>query len=457
MLTLATRTTKSEGKAPLITKIRIGTQVVRFNLRLIVDITKWNEVSNAKTDIPLNNYLKKLGYYRKLQDIEYAIQELRRHHRLTRDSVEKAIQDVILTEIREQVAKGRALAKDIEKRSKNNIKTFLTEYVDGVANGLVRGSKGEKYSANSVRVWKQFRRIFIIFYDKRPFTWEDINQTVIDRFIAYLEDECGYMRSTNYRYISVFRTLVRIAEKKGLHNNYVAKALFHIPPVREQDKMKEIYLTKDELQALYEMKLEGLEDKVRDVFLIGCYTAQRFSDYSRIDEHCIATTTKGTRVINLVQVKTKVKVVVPILDSRLEALLKKYNYNVPNLNDVVFNRYIKEICQRLSQRMPSLARMERTKLTKVELAMQSKARKEGKEVFNYDEQGYPIKPRWQLVMSHTARRTAITNMFLSKKYTTGQMMHVSGHKKEKTFYDYVKLSLDEYADHIADASVDGLF
>lgn len=221
--------------------------------------------------------------------------------------------------------------------------------------------------------------------------------------------------------------------------------------------MKEIYLTKDELQALYEMKLEGLEDKVRDVFLIGCYTAQRFSDYSRIDKHCITTTPKGTRVIKLMQVKTKANVVVPILDTRLETLLKKYNYNVPALNDVVFNRYIKSICCQFSETTPSFAKMERTKLTKKELALQAKEREKGNEPFVFDAQGFPIKPRWQLVTSHTARRTAITNMFLSGQYTTGQMMHVSGHAKEATFYNYVKLSLDEFADHIADAAGDGLF
>lgn len=37
------------------------------------------------------------------------------------------------------------------------------------------------------------------------------------------------------------------------------------------------------------------------------------------------------------------------------------------------------------------------------------------------------------------------------------MMHVSGHKKEKTFYNYIKSSLDEYADNVADSTSDGLF
>ena len=455
MLKLVIRTKKSEGNTSLFTKVRVGAQAVWVNLRLVVEIGKWNNVS--KSDIKSKNYLEKLGHYRKLQDIEYAFQELKLHNRLSKENIEAAVQSVVLAEVRERVEKERTLAKEIEDRRKNNIKTFLIEYVEGINKGLVRGNNGEKYTPNSIKIWNQFKRIFLEFYNKRPFDWQDISQVIADRFISYLEDDCGYMRSTNERYISLFRTLVRIAEKKGIHTNHIAKSVFHIPPVREQDKAKEIYLTKEELLALYDMKLSGLEEKVRDVFLIGCYTAQRFSDYSRIDEHCIGTTPKGTRIIKLAQVKTKAQVVIPILDPKLETLLKKYDYNVPCLNDVVFNRYIKEICHRLSETTPSLANKERTKLNKKELIREQKARKESKELFEYDEQGIPVKPRWELVSSHTARRTAITNMFLCGNYTTGQMMHVSGHKKEKTFYNYIKLSLDEFADNVASASADGLF
>lgn len=455
MLNLTIRTKKSGGNAPLFTKIRIGQQVVWINLRLNVDIVKWGDVSNSV--VKCKNYLEKMGYYRKLQDIEYGFQELRFQNRLNKNSIEDTVQNVVFAEVRERFQKEKALAKEIENHKQNNVKAFLAEYVDGINKGLVRGNNGEKYTPNSIKIWNQFKRVFMDFYDKRPFDWKDINQVVADSFISYLEDDCGYMRSTNERYISLFRTIVRVAEKKGVHTNYTAKSVFHIPPVREQDKAKEIYLTKDELQALYEMELSGLEEQVRDVFLIGCFTAQRFSDYSRIDEHCIGTTPKGTRVIKLEQIKTKAKVVIPILDNRLEALLEKYKYNVPNLNDVVFNRYIKEICKRLSDTTPSLAVMERTKLNKKEVIREQNTKKEGKELFTYDSQGFPIKPRWELVASHTARRTAITNMYLSGNYSTKQMMYVSGHKKEKTFYNYIKLSLDEYADNVASASADGLF
>ena len=40
-------------------------------------------------------------------------------------------------------------------------------------------------------------------------------------------------------------------------------------------------------------------------------------------------------------------------------------------------------------------------------------------------------------------------MYLSHKFTIIQMMHVSDHKPQKTFLDYIKLSSDEIADEIA--------
>ena len=68
-----------------------------------------------------------------------------------------------------------------------------------------------------------------------------------------------------------------------------------------------------------------------------------------------------------------------------------------------------------------------------------------------------IISRWQLISTHTARRSGITNMHLSRKYTIPQMMSVSGHKDERTFKDYVKLSLDELAEVVASSSCDGMF
>ena len=74
-----------------------------------------------------------------------------------------------------------------------------------------------------------------------------------------------------------------------------------------------------------------------------------------------------------------------------------------------------------------------------------------------DSQGNVLKPRYQLISTHSTRRGGITLMWLSKKYSVAQMMSVSGHKDERTFRDYVKLSLDEFAEEVAKSSCDGMF
>ena len=141
----------------------------------------------------------------------------------------------------------------------------------------------------------------------------------------------------------------------------------------------------------------------------------------------------------------------------LIVLLKKYDYNVPKIRDVIINRYIKNTLERLSYSVPTLAKKERTMLTLSERRIEEEARKKGLEPFEYDEEGFPIKARWEMVSLHTARRTFITNVYLSGKFSVEFMMKLSGHKKYDTFKKYVRLSLDEYADDIAKQADNGLF
>ncbi len=89
--------------------------------------------------------------------------------------------------------------------------------------------------------------------------------------------------------------------------------------------------------------------------------------------------------------------------------------------------------------------------------MEKEARAKGYEPFEYDEEGFPVKERWEMVSLHTARRTFITNVYLSGKFSVEFMMKLSGHKKYDTFKKYVRLSLDEYADDIAKSADNCLF
>lgn len=452
---LVLRTKQKEGMHPLHTRMNVEGAVLWVNLLMKVDVVEWNEVSQSERK--LNNYLNKKGISKKVALIEEAITDMRRHHRLTKRNLESAIESIVLADKRDELKRAEELKKYVEDKKRSNVKNFVVNYINGIESGEVRTSKKEKYAKESVKNWLQFKRVFLDFYSIRPFGWDDINESLADRYISYLEG-LDYMKYTIDKHISLFKTLIGVAERQGLHTNHLACSFLKSPPIKEEDKAKEIYLTKEELLALYDMPLTGFEEKVRDVFLIGCFTALRYSDYSRIEKANIGFTHKGTKVIRLRQEKTAGIVVIPILDERLETLLMKYDYNVPKISDQNLNRTIKEICRRLSETVPSLQKKERTVLTLKEKRAEVDAKKKKETLYEYDEQGYPLKARWELVASHTARRSCITNMYLSQRFSAQQMMSVSGHKTEALLYKYVKLSLDEYAECVASAAGDdGLF
>ncbi len=454
MMKLVIRTKCKEGTTPLYTKLKVEGKGRWICLSIYVDIKEWEEA--AQTERKLSNYLVKKGINKKIALIEEAIKDMRRHHRFTKVNLEKSIEDIVLADKREALKRAEELGKEAEDKKKHNVKNFVVEHIKKIESGEVRTAKKEKYAKESIKNWQQFRRVLLDFYRIRPFKWEDINESLADSYISYLEG-LGYMKYTLDKHISLFKTIVGVAERQGLHTNHIACSVLKSPRITEDDKAKKIYLTKEELAALYDMPLNGFEEQVRDVFLIGCFTAMRYSDYSRIKKDNIGYTQSGTKVIRIKQEKTAGTVVIPIMDEKLETLLKKYDYNVPEVLDQSLNRTIKDICRKLSETVPSLGKKERTVLTLKERRAEVEAKKKGVVLYEYDEQGYPIRPRWELVASHTARRSCITNMYLSKKFSVQQMMSVSGHKTETMFYKYVKLSLDEYADSVASAAVDGLF
>jgi hypothetical protein len=70
--------------------------------------------------------------------------------------------------------------------------------------------------------------------------------------------------------------------------------------------------------------------------------------------------------------------------------------------------------------------------------------------FERDAKGYVVKPRYEMVSTHTARRSCITNLYLSNRFTISQLMSISGHKSEKAFNEYICCSSEEIADVIAE-------
>ena len=451
------RTKKEKGTASVY--LRVQKRNPKLNIlicsKVSVDIQQWDKVTQ---DVAKWNDYCKTQDGRKVKEtldsISSAIDNLISQGIYDKARIDEVVEDVVFREERErqriqeeeerqEQERLRQIKEQEEEARKADVILFLENFLEGIKNGRIK-NKAENYTPNTCKVWSNFLGILKRFIQISPFTWKDINKALADRFVSFMEKN-GYMVTSINKYIICFKAMIQNAMDQELHNNPIALRAFSKKKIQETDKAKEIYLTKAELQALYEMPLEGLKDKVRDVFLVGCYTCQRFSDYARLEKENFTTTAKGTKVVRIVQEKTGNDVVIPILNDNLLHIAEKYGYDIPKVNDVILNRYIKQILKELSSTVPSLARKERTLLTMKEREKE----KQGLVSFERDNKGYVIKPRYELVSSHTARRSGITNLYLSGNFDTYQMMSISGHRDEKTFYEYIKLSSDEVADSIA--------
>lgn len=451
------RTKKEKGTASVY--LRVQKRNPKLNIlvcsKVSVDIQQWDKVTQ---DVAKWNDYCKTQDGRKVKEtldsISSAIDNLISQGIYDKARIDEVVEAIVFREERErqriqeeeerqEQERLRLIKEQEEEARKADVILFLENFLEGIKNGRIKNG-AENYTPNTCKVWSNFLGILKRFIQISPFTWKDINKALADRFVSFMEKN-GYMITSINKYIICFKAMIQNAMDQELHNNLIALRAFSKKKIQETDKAKEIYLTKAELQALYEMPLEGLKDKVRDVFLVGCYTCQRFSDYARLEKENFTKTAKGTKVVRIVQEKTGNDVVIPILNDNLLHIAEKYGYDIPKVNDVILNRYIKQILKELSSTVPSLARKERTLLTMKEREKE----KQGLVSFERDNKGNVIKPRYELVSSHTARRSGITNLYLSGNFDTYQMMSISGHRDEKTFYEYIKLSSDEVADSIA--------
>jgi integrase len=192
------------------------------------------------------------------------------------------------------------------------------------------------------------------------------------------------------------------------------------PFVTVMEDVDKIYLTEEDLCALEALELtDSHESIVRDLFLVGCETGLRFSDFSRITEHDFRS--DGLHIVPKKTKKSGVKKVIIPLSARFRSIVERYNGVLPNYdrNQVTrFNRTIRELCQ--------LAGMEDEITFYREVA--------GESIM-------VIKRKYEEVTSHTCRRTFCTLKFL-KGMPAQAIMKFSGHKSERSFLKYLKLDAE---------------
>jgi integrase len=185
------------------------------------------------------------------------------------------------------------------------------------------------------------------------------------------------------------------------------------------EEIVNINLTELEIERLYNCKLEGDLEKVRDIFVFGCYVAQRHSDYSRISYKDIK-----DNYITILQKKTGNRIRIP-LHPIAKKILDKYNGELPKINLQDLNESLKHIAKR-------------SKITDKILIRETKG---GKRVEKYYE-------KWELITSHTARKSGVTNA-LRAGVPMEDCMYLAGIKSPAVFKKYAGVTDDEYSERLA--------
>ncbi|PZP46558.1 MAG: hypothetical protein DI598_11980 [Pseudopedobacter saltans] len=263
----------------------------------------------------------------------------------------------------------------------------------------------------------QLKNTYGLLMDFAPdLTFSKINIDFYRGFVNYLFSKD---LSANYvgAHIQRLRAILNEAASKGLIKPESYKNFAKPSP-----EVDSIALSEKELRDIEALELEGMEDRVRDLFVIGCRTALRFSDISRLNEFF----TIRNGYLSGIQQKTGGKVVIP-LHASISKLLEKYNGQFPEApENQTANRTLKDICQKVPD------------LCELESIVESKG----------DKAIYKKVERWTLISSHTARRTAATLLYLAGVDTIS-IRSITGHKTEAAFLKYIRVSNEQHAAIVA--------
>lgn len=182
-----------------------------------------------------------------------------------------------------------------------------------------------------------------------------------------------------------------------------------------------IYLSEDELLKIYNCDLSSKKhlEESRDLLVLGCQTGLRLQDLFRLRPEMLR-----DGKIYITPNKTNKQVVIP-LQYLAKEIVHKYHGDFPNKwNKTNFNAEIKEIGE-LAEINSNYVITFKKGIEKVDKTFK----------------------KFQLISSHTCRRSFCTNSFLMGVPPI-LIMKISGHKTEKAFLRYIKIDEEMAAEKI---------
>ena len=485
------QTTKKSGTATLYVRLNRPSQGVTqwyVNTGIKVDVVEWTKAqSGAKY---LAKYLsteegKKVQTKTDIVDgvIKNFFDGIKTVNEKSKDLLCERIKAVVRLDSDKAEEEVRQRKYEEEQQRLCMVANYYADFMQRISNGELRqGRDNSKYRQSSLSVWKTFGNHLTSYLKYKrctDITFDAINKSFADGFTNFLESK-GLMLGTINQQVNCFRRLCSAAAEDEKNKNLISLKVWHSHEEKDADKRAEIVLSESEIDELYNMKLDGLREQVRDMWCLGYFCAQRVSDYSRLTRDNFSKTRGGEDVIVLQQQKTGKELIIPILDDRVFEICKKYNYKFPSLTRDTQNRFIKIVAKELSETVPSLKEWSRTLLALRErnkeesyismrkrieageklhgeeskrdkrMAQYAAEHESGDMLYKRDNSGAVIRQRWELITCHTSRRSQVTNMYDSGIFDVKDIMSVSGHTTIRNFERYLKRDAVSQAESIAE-------
>lgn len=303
-----------------------------------------------------------------------------------------------------------ALSKEIQQTDKKDFFAFIDNFITTSNKKL-----------NTVKQYRQAERVLKEYQEaiKVPITFESIDLDFYESYVKHLNKK-GYYTNSVGGFVKNLKVFMGAAVDRGLTKNMAYK---HSKFRKVNEESESIYLSTNELKTIYELKLEDNErlDKVRDLFIIGCYTGLRFSDLSKLSSENIID--KNSKIKILTE-KTGELVIIP-LHPFIKDILEKNNGEIPRvISNQKMNEYLKELG-------------EKAKFNDSVTINFTKGGKQTKKAF----------PKYDLITVHTARRSFATNAYLND-IPSISIMKITGHRTEKAFLKYIKISQEDNANKL---------
>jgi integrase len=310
--------------------------------------------------------------------------------------------------------------KEIEKPKIEVIKAEPIPTISFIASTWVRdiinGDRLTKYRTFQ-KIWSEF-----VAYMEHDYLVTELSPELYSELTGFFDDDKNYDQNTKGDKIKHLKAIVnaftsdmtRKIYRKEINTKLTIEDITYITNeidlmIKPKHENVKVALDADEIQKLQDLDLKSSLrlDQARDIFLVGCYTALRHSDYHRLGKQHI-----DGDYISIVTTKTKKRVKIPIR-TELHNVLSKYDYKLPKLSRQKLSKYIKEVAELANISQP-------IECIEIKGGIEKKVN----------------RPKFMLIASHTARRSAASIMYFDGMAPI-DIMAITGHKKLETFQKYI--------------------